>query len=363
MKILFVLPRMVTGGVERVTLRLAAELQSRGHECAFALRRAYGDFLPEAQALCPVHEVATAGVHAFVPNLAKLIRKWQPTHVVTAFSDIGFLTDLAIRLSGHPTFWAHGVHSTHSPVAAKPGWAGKQRYWLDQKFSAWVYQRCHAVVAVSQGVRDDVLQKFKCPAHKVFAVYNPVLRSEDLMCQTSKSTPSQASPRIVALGRLTRQKGFDILIDAMAQIPQPWHLEIWGDGEDRQALQQAIHRHGLHQHIRLCGHTHQPLRVLRNADLFVLSSRYEGFGLVLVEALASLCTIVSTDCPHGPKEILENGKYGFLVENENPKALADGIQSALKKNISFSPENLLNRANDFSVVISTDQWESILQEA
>ena len=92
MKILFVLPRMVTGGVERVTLRLVEGLQARGHECAFALRRAYGEFLPEAEALCPVFEVAAGGLHQFVPKLAQLIQSWQPSHIVTAFADVGVLT-------------------------------------------------------------------------------------------------------------------------------------------------------------------------------------------------------------------------------------------------------------------------------
>ena len=80
MKILFVLPRMVTGGVERVTLRLVAGLQARGHECALALRRAYGEFLPEAEALCPVFVLAEGGLHQFVPKLAQLIQSWAQPH-------------------------------------------------------------------------------------------------------------------------------------------------------------------------------------------------------------------------------------------------------------------------------------------
>ena len=131
MKILFVLPRMVTGGVERVTLRLVDGLQAHGHECAFALRRAYGEFLPEAEALCPVFEVAAGGLHQFVPKLAQLIQSWQPSHIVTAFADVGVLTHLAIKQSGHKPYWVHGVHATHDAVTATPGIKGRLRYQLD----------------------------------------------------------------------------------------------------------------------------------------------------------------------------------------------------------------------------------------
>lgn len=359
MKILFVLPRMVTGGVERVTLRLVEGLQARGHECAFALRRAYGEFLPEAEALCPVFEVAAGGLHQFVPKLAQLIQSWQPSHIVTAFADVGVLTHLAIKQSGHKPYWVHGVHATHDAVTATPGIKGRLLYQLDQYFAAWVYKKAGKVVAVSDGVRADILQRFTVDASQVVTIYNPVL-DESQLIPKSPSTGFATPPKIVALGRLARQKGFDILIEAMRQVPQPWQLEIWGDGEGKAALQNQIRASGQQNHIRLCGHTSHPLDILRQADVFVLSSRYEGFGLVLVEALAAGCCIVSTDCPHGPREILENGRYGLLVGNENPQALAAGISQALSQAQPSSAAEMLERAQEFSVNRAVFNWEKTL---
>lgn len=359
MKILFVLPRMVTGGVERVTLRLVDGLQAHGHECAFALRRAYGEFLPEAEALCPVFEVAAGGLHQFVPKLAQLIQSWQPSHIVTAFADVGVLTHLAIKQSGHKPYWVHGVHATHDAVTATPGIKGRLRYQLDQYFAAWVYKKAGKVVAVSDGVRADILQRFTVDASQVVTIYNPVL-DESQLIPKSPSTGFATPPKIVALGRLARQKGFDILIEAMRQVPQPWQLEIWGDGEDKSLLQTQIEASGLQDHIRLCGHTSQPLDMLRQADVFVLSSRYEGFGLVLVEALAAGCSIVATDCPHGPREILENGRYGLLVGNENPQALAAGISQALSQAHLYNVVEMLERAQEFSVNSAVFNWEKTL---
>lgn len=359
MKILFVLPRMVSGGVERVTLRLVAGLQARGHECAFALRRSYGEFLPEAEALCPVYEVAAGGLHQFVPNLAKLIQAWQPSHIVTAFADVGVLTHLAIKQSGLKLYWVHGVHATHDVVTARPGWLGKLRYQLDQYFAAWVYKKADKVVAVSHGVREDILQRFKVDANKVVTIYNPVLDESQLIPRAGNGGFA-CTPKIVALGRLTRQKGFDILIEAMKQVPKPWQLEIWGDGEDKTALQNQIAASGLQEHILLCGHSSQPLEMLRQADVFVLPSRYEGFGLVLVEALACGCRIVATDCPHGPKEILADGRYGVLVTNESSDALAIGLTKALTQTPPASHVEMLEKATDFSVNVAVQAWEIIL---
>lgn len=359
MKILFVLPRMVTGGVERVTLRLVEGLQARGHECAFALRRAYGEFLPEAEALCPVFEVAAGGLHQFVPKLAQLIQSWQPSHIVTAFADVGVLTHLAIKQSGHKPYWVHGVHGTHDAVTATPGIKGRLRYQLDQCFAAWVYKNAGKVVAVSDGVRADILQRFTVDANQVVTIYNPALDESQFIPKNS-TTGFATPPKIVALGRLTREKGFDILIEAMRQVPQPWRLEIWGDGEDKSVLQTQIEACGLQDHIRLCGHTSQPLDMLRQADVFVLSSRYEGFGLVLVEALAAGCSIVATDCPHGPREILENGRYGLLVDNENTGSLAKGISATLTAREDIDTKAMQKRALDFSTSKSIAAWSAIL---
>lgn len=153
MQILFVLPRMVTGGVERVTLRVVAELLQRNHECAFALRRAYGEFLPEAQDLCPIYEVAAGGLYQFIPNLAKLIKTWQPTHIVTAFSDVGFLTYLAIKRSGREVVWVHGVHGTHDLITARPSLVGRVRvkdnFSLSQMINGYldIYQQIRNIRA------------------------------------------------------------------------------------------------------------------------------------------------------------------------------------------------------------------------
>ncbi len=361
MKILFVLPRMVTGGVERITLRLIKELQQRGHECALALRKAHGEFLPEAEALCPVYEIANKGLYQFIPNLSKLIHTWQPTHIVTAFSDIGFLSYLAIKHSGLKLIWLHGVHATHDIITAQPNFIGHLRFKLDNFFAAVVYKKANKIIAVSNGVRQDIINNFKCSENKVVTIYNPVLENKHLVPQSTTTKFINNPPKIIALGRLSRQKGFDILIQAMQKVPQPWNLEIWGDGEERQKLQYMIDSLGLTRHVILKGNTDEPFKIINQADLFVSPSRYEGFGLVIVEALSCGKTIISTNCPHGPQEILENGRWGTLVENENVEALANAITKNLNNKTHIPPNLFIERAKAFTKEVATDQWENILR--
>lgn len=360
MRVLFVLPRMVSGGVERITLALIRGFQHEGHDCALALRRAHGEFLDEAKSLCTVREIAARGLYQFVPHLARLIRTWQPTHVVTASADVGVLTWLAMRMARRRLRWVHGVHNTHAPVIARSGTKGRIRFRLDTHCVAFVYRHADAIVAVSDGVRDEIIGGFHIAPGRVTRIYNPVVSHAEL-CPVAQPRHDPAEPySIVAMGRLARQKGFDVLIEAMARVPQPWKLDIWGEGEERAKLQAMIGRRDLQGRIRLRGYTDDPFSVLRQADLFVLSSRYEGLGIALIEAMSCQCQVVATDCPHGPREILEAGRFGQLVPPEQPAALGNAIARTARGESHVEPLALLRRASDFSVAKACTRWVQLL---
>lgn len=361
MRVLFVLPRMTSGGVERVTLNLIEEFQESGHECALVLRRAYGELLSEARSLTTVHEVAPGGLHQFIPRLARLVRAWQPTHVVTAFADVGALTRLAMRLARSRAYWVHGVHNTHARVTAQSGSLGAIRFHLDNLCAGFVYRRADKVVAVSDGVRHDVLAQFHVDPAAVVTIYNPVVPAVELIPVYAPRHPPDQPFTIVGLGRLTRQKGFDVLVEAMRAVPPPWRLDIWGEGEDRSLLERQIKEAGLESSIYLRGYTDKPYEVLRAADLFMLSSRWEGLPTVLIEALACQCQIVATDCPHGPREILLDGDLGQFVPVDAPSLLAAAIRCTMDATRRFAPEPLLARARDFSVGAASGRWMVLLE--
>lgn len=360
MRILFVLPRMVSGGVERVTLTLIREFVRDGHPCALALRRAQGEWVDEASGLCDVFELAPHGLHEFVPSLARRISTWKPTHVVTAFVDVGVLAWLAMRKAGARPRWIHGVHNTHSAVTAHAGIRGRFRFWLEGRFARFVYRRADAVVAVSDGVRSEVVDGFHVEARRVTTIYNPVIAEGQLRPVPLPRHDPREPYTIVGLGRLARQKGFDVLIEAMACVPQPWRLHIWGEGDERPRLENLIARGGLQDAILLRGFTDAPHAVLERADLFVLPSRHEGLPTVLIEALAAQCQIVAADCPHGPHEILQAGRVGQLVPAENPRLLGDAIKNVMAGGAHVDPWDMLERARDFTIGAAFHAWRRLL---
>lgn len=343
-----------------MTLSLIRGFQNNGHECALALRRAHGEFLDEAKSLCDVHELAPRGLYQFVPNLARLMRGLEPTHVITAFADVAVLTWMAMRIAKVNARWVHGVHNTHAAVTARAGALGGFRFWLDNHAAAFVYRHADRIVAVSDGVREEIIGRFHVAPERVITIYNPVVSGQELReVPVPRHDPAQPYS-IVALGRLVRQKGFDLLIEAMTRVPGAWRLDIWGEGEDRHMLQALIDDRSLHDRIHLCGYTGDPFPILQRADLFVLSSRWEGFGMVLVEALACQCQIVSTDCPQGPREILESGKFGQLVPPGCSDALGEAVARAASGRAYVEPALMLLRAGAFSCKNSCSAWSSLL---
>jgi glycosyltransferase involved in cell wall biosynthesis len=154
-------------------------------------------------------------------------------------------------------------------------------------------------------------------------------------------------PVVVAAGRLAPWKGFADLIDAMALVcaHRPVRLLILGDGPLRADLQQRIKGHGLEHAVQLQGYVKNPLKYFARADIFALSSHVEGLPNVLVEAMMCGCTPVATDCPTGPREVLADGRYGYLVEPRNPHSIANGIVKALDRRIP--PEQLETAVRPF----------------
>lgn len=361
MKVLFVLPNIAVGGVERVRLMLIEHLSACGIECRLALCQCRGELLDRARGLAPVDELAPRGLYQFVPSLVRLIKREQPTHVVTAFPDVGILTWLALRLASSRAKWIHTVDVTDAVTDSGGGILGKLRFSMRSHTAGFVHRRVDAVVAVSEGVRAELTGKHALDPRRVAMLYNPVVPDVELGRPRAQKEGGGGPCRIVAVGRLTPQKGFDILVNAMARVRGSWQLDIWGDGAERPRLARLVAELGLQDRIQLCGYAPDPFRAMRDADVFVMPSRYEGFGNVLVEALACQCQIVAADCPHGPREILQDERLGELVPVEDVGAMAEAIERAMDGQRKVNPGLLLERARDFASSKSGDEWELLLR--
>ena len=176
-------------------------------------------------------------------------------------------------------------------------------------------------------------------------------------------------PTIVAVGRLTKQKRFDIAIQSFFHLHQNYNIDanllILGDGELRPQLEEQVQSLNLQERVFLPGFVENPHAYIKRSQVFLLSSDYEGLPRVLIEALALACPVVATDCPSGPNEILEGGKWGLLTPVANPEAIADALaqvlqNSELAQKLSHAS---LQRAKAFDTQAITQQYETFLNQA
>ena len=227
-----------------------------------------------------------------------------------------------------------------------------------------LYPHADHVVGVSRGVAANVADVPGVDRSKVSAIYNPVY-SDEMPKRALKSLDhpwmnDDGPPVVLAAGRFSKDKDFPTLLRAFRRLSERRlvRLLILGEGRWRKRYEALIHRLDLSDRVSMPGKVDDPLPYMARAAVFVLSSLREGFGLVLIEALACGCPVVSTDCPCGPFEILEGGRWGELVPVGKDDELADAIERTLDN--PLPREVLRRRAEFFTVDKAVDQYEKLI---
>ena len=236
-----------------------------------------------------------------------------------------------------------------------------------QKISIYVlYRFASKVVAVSDGVKEDLCLNKGVNEEKVVVIHNPVDVNFSIMKYENKAIKAwRAFPgaKFISVGNLKIQKNYSYLIDTLSILKNEGlafkHL-ILGEGSQRDALTKQIQCLNLEDDIFLAGSVDQPINLIKEADTLILSSKFEGFGLVIVEALAAGTTVVSTDCQSGPAEILCNGLYGYLGPTNDSKKFAEVINFGYLNKIS--PNKLLARSKDYSIENVGPKYLNLIDE-
>ncbi len=328
------LPALAGGGAERAMLYLAIGLADRGWRVDLVLAQAKGDYLghvpPEVrlidlQATFPVLISKTIALRHY-------LQKERPAILFSAL-DI-FSSALLARWSATVSTRIIMCVQTYLSEQFRDH-QGKTFGKARSQMVRWLYPKSDAIVAASWGTAKDVAELTHLPLNRIHIIYNPVV-TPDIFQKSAEPLAHPwfepgAPPVILGIGRLVSQKDFFTLIAAFAKVREirPARLIILGEGEQRSQLQDFIQQFGLEQEVALPGFTENPYAYLSKAALFVLSSRFEGFGNVVAEALACGTPIVATDCPSGPAEILEDGKYGTLIPVADSTAMTTAILEAL----------------------------------
>ena len=323
------LPTLSGGGAERVTLNLATGFLARGLAVDVVVRHLVGDLVDAVPDGAERVDLRARRAPATVLAFARYLARRRPR---AALSALPHTNVLAVVAAGLARYRGRLVVAEHNQLTPDGNPTPTQRLLLTAMHHT--YPRAQAIVAVSHGVKDSLATTARIPPDRITVIYNPVITPH--LHQATQAHPDHPwfqgpDPIILGIGRLTRQKNFPNLLHAFAQVlPQhPAKLLILGEGEDRDTLQRLIHDLHLDDHAQLPGFVPNPYAYLAHAQLFALSSDWEGLPTVLIEALAARTPVVSTDCPSGPREILDHGRHGHLVPTNDPTALAQAILHTL----------------------------------
>ena len=342
-RISILLPDLRGGGAERIRIVLAHEFARAGHEVEFVLMRAEGELLEEARAVFSVIDLNAPRARQLPITLAKYLRAQRPDALLAAMWPLTVIAPIAARLSGDRCSVLVSEHGILSAQYLDWGLAHSAALRISMAFG---YRLADHRVGVSSGVIADIANLSAVPLHAFNVIYNPVPPRPDpapeSIVAANKLWAGAPSARIVTVGSLKAVKNHALLIRAFARVARPdARLMIVGGGARRGALEALARELGVNERVIFAGFHPDPTPFYRTADVFVLSSNYEGFGNVIVEALSCGIPVVSTDCPSGPAEILENGRFGRLVPVGDADALAQAINAALAAPIDV---DMLKRA-------------------
>lgn len=331
-KIVFVLPNFSGGGAARVASVLCNSWILQGHEVHLATFEEPGDtsvypldshiyryqlgFKASPKGLLGVLRTNLARIRV----LRRLFKIIQPDIVISFLLEPNIATTIAASAIRAPVLISERNHPGYHNI-------GKSRALV----RAIVYPRADLLCVQTQDIRHWFQQNLKLNA---IVIPNPVAPN---MAPEGPSTVQSTAgrKRVISLGRLEPQKGYDFLIEAFARVAATrldWELVIFGDGTQRANLEAKVSSLGLDERVLLPGTTMNPSNEYFAADIFISASRYEGYPNAIIEALAAGLCVVATDCPGATREILRDGKYGVLAPAENAEELASALASVMDHN-------------------------------
>lgn len=363
MQITLVIPAITSGGAERVLAIMANYWVAK--DWGITLLTFDDGSTPPFYTLEPDIQQISLGLIEDSHNLFSAIRnnikrvkvlrsaiiQSHPDVVISFMNTTNVLTLLAARNLGIPVLVAEHIHPVMYPI----GFA-----W--ELLRRWTYPQASQVIAVTERILSYFSPAVQARGGVIPNPALPVTSSEQLL------PPLLVKPSLIAMGRLDPQKGFDLLLQAFSQLKDrspEWTLGILGEGTLRSELEAQRDRLGLTNRVYFLGAVPNPYDFLRQADIFVMSSRFEGFPNALCEAMACGLAVISTDCLSGPREIIREGIDGLLIPSEDVSALAMAMERLMLN--EAERKQLASRAPDVTERFSLEKvmglWEAAIARA
>jgi len=337
-KLLIVIHSLKGGGAERVLINLLKGLDRGKFSITLVLYEGVFDFPCPDNVDIEILDISASrnffklarGFILKIMALARSIKKHNPDIIFSFLSSTNVTVILAREFAATKARLIISEH-THPTTNLKNEMYGN----ITKLFMKKLYPKADKIVTVSEWIKQDLVQNFHLPENKIKAICNPV-DSENIELLSREEIENiwfkSDIPVIVAVGRLTKQKGYPYLLRAFSIVREQLscRLLIIGEGEDKTMLDTMAKELGIEKDTIFAGFQKNPFKYMAKSSLFVLSSLYEGFPNVILEAMTLGLAIVATDCPSGPSELIDDGQNGILVPVKDEKALAHAIVEVLK---------------------------------
>ena len=344
-RIALFIPTLEVGGTERIFLNLADGFQKAGFQVDLLLKKKIGAFTQFIPAGIRVIDLNAPRMFWTLTGLVRYLRASRPKALLAGLDLPNLLAVMAKKLAFCPTRVVVSIRS----VVSRQGKVALYPRWLDRIFMRAVYSQADVIVAVSKAVACDFAAFTRMPLDRIQVIYNPAIRL-DLGKKSHQKFehpwfgPGQL-PVILSVGRLEPVKDFFNLVRAFAIVHARTRvrLVILGEGKDRSKLEKLVRKLGLEEDVWLAGFHTNPYALMRQATVFVLSSRHDASPNVLVEAMACGCPVVCTDSVGGSREIINSGQFGHLVPVDDPLAMAEAILAVLEGDVRRPTEDWLSQ--------------------
>jgi len=344
-------------GVDRAARHLIPALARRGYRVDLLKVRRHGPELPEVPAGVEVIDLGSRHTYGCVPGIVGYLRRKRPV-VMLSDKDRVNRTALLARLLARVR--TRLVFRSGTTISIDLATRGPLERWIQRSSIGRLYPYADRVIVTSAGVADDMAAYSGLARERIRAVPSPVVPQS--LLEVTLPRPDHpwfgnpSVPLILSAGELCARKDFETLIRAFAQVRarRPCRLMILGRDKARERLLALSRRLDVAQDVALPGFVPQPYAYMTHADLFAFTSRWEGLGFVIIEALAVGTPVVATDCPSGPREILADGRYGTLVPVGDDAALAEAIAATLAA--PLPGEVLKQAALPYEIEAGTDAY-------
>lgn len=351
------------GGAQRDIVLLCNAVAERGVPVAIMALRTEGPLRDLLHPSVRVIKVAGGKIRYAIPGLRQAIRSLAPRTVLSSEANLNLFTLLAARSlprAHRPKIVLREVSCPSIAQARDPHLQNRIAY----RILRHAYRHADRVITLTEGARVDLVENFSVPERKIAVMLTnaviPPQAIERIAAWDGES--GRELDLIVSVGRLSREKDHRTLLEAVKRIPasRPWRLALVGDGPERPALEAFVRDNGLSERTSFIGHVSDPFAWMMRAKVAVCSSAYEGLCNAIIEALACGTAVVSTNCPFGPREILQDGRYGTLVPVGDAPALALALESALSTPTDRKP--LMARGLDYTAGRAAARLLEILAE-